>query len=185
MATDVVPSRQNLFVEETNRNTSWSERLAQKNAGSINFINDFQYTEKTWNLNGNAAIFTTLTGIDGIYIAPFNLTIVGMQIYGTQWGTSGSTTIDFHKLSGGDTDDGTIWTTAPNILSSAATNTYSVYKFDSDGTVNVGNSLITTGFNTPELISTEIDKDEAIRFDPDTIAGGTENLSFQLIVRPR
>ena len=178
-------ARQNLFSEETDFNSSWSERLAQKFGNSINFINNFQYTEKTWNLNANAAVFSGLVGIDGIYICPFNMQIIGLNIYGNQWGSSGSTIIDYHRLTGGDTDAGTLWTTAPEIQATAVDNSYSSYLFNDDGTVDVSNSLITTGFNTPELSTTELDQHDAIRFDPDSIAGGATSLTFQIIVRPR
>jgi len=177
--------RANIFSEETIRNASASEAVAQKLGQSINFINNYQYTEKTWNLNENAALFSTLTGIDGIYIAPYNITILKIEIYGNQWGSSGSTTFDLHRLTGGNTDAGTLFVTKPNVLASAVNDSYSSYCFDSDGTVNVGDSLITTGFNTPELTTVELDQFDAIRFDPDTVVGGCKNLSFQIIVRPR
>ena len=98
MATDVNPARENIFIEETDRNSSISERYSQKVAGSINFINDKQHLKHSFHLNGSYTLGVGSTGPDGYFPCYNDMEISGFYYSVITPGASGSSIVDVHLI---------------------------------------------------------------------------------------
>ena len=121
---DITPLRSNVTVEESRFRSAVSESYSFKIGSSVNFINEFQNNRHAWHLNGAYPTGIGSTGPDGIFVFLFNAELVGISFYNGKAGTTGQTVVDVHWLSGGNTDNGTIFTTPPQIDSTAVDDTY-------------------------------------------------------------
>ena len=111
---DVTPARENIQIEETRYRSSVSEATFTKVGGSVNFINNRQYDSHSFNLNGQIGLFSTVVGPDGVFNFLFDAEIVGFSYHiGSTTGSSSSVIVDIHRLTGGDTDAGSIFFNSP------------------------------------------------------------------------
>jgi hypothetical protein len=179
--TDVVPSRVNIQQEETRFRASVSESMFTRVAGSINLINDRQYDTHDWHLNGQIGLFPVVPGPDGIFAFLFDVEITGFTYrIGDTTGASSSVIVDIHKLSAGGTDDGTIFSTRPQISSAASPDTYTTYRQIDD--VTLANP---TGHTLAVLGTTEFSAGDALRLDIDQRGTGFQQFQFSINFRPR
>lgn len=117
----VSPSRRVTAVEEVRYKGAVSEAVAQKLAGSANFINLRQYDQKDFRLNGpfNVADLPHL-GADGIYVFPFPTEIINIAAYIETPGSSGTTEFDVKRSTNSGTSWSSIFSTTPKITSAAS-----------------------------------------------------------------
>lgn len=176
---DITPARKNVTVEESKFRAAVSEAYSFKIGASVNFINGFQNNRHAWHLNGSYSSGVGSQGPDGIFVFLFNAELVGISYYNNTTGTSGSTVTDIHWLSGGDTDNGTIFTTPPTVSSSAANNTYFLKDLISDTVI-----YQPTGFTEAVLSKTTFNQGDALRLDLDNAMVGANNFQVILHYRP-
>lgn len=106
--------RRNIFTEETQFRGAVSEDLAQKIGSSINLINNHQYTEKDFQINGAYYLVTTpYNAPDGFLFFGFNAEIVNVIAFIRTAGSSGTTTLQVQYMA----SPGGSWA---NVLSTAA-----------------------------------------------------------------
>lgn len=178
--TQIVPARADIEIEEVSYRASVSEFTFNKIGGSVNFINNRQYDTHRFQLNGSYPLGAGSTGTDGAYIFLFNCELVGLSIYHGQQGLSGTTYVDLHWLSGGNTDEGSIFTTRPTIDSSAVDFSYSLYDV-----LNSSDIILPTGITSPVFNKVNFNQGDAIRFDLDSAMVGARDLSVTIHFRPR
>lgn len=177
---NLAESRQDLELEDVAYRASVSEAVANKIGTSINFINRRQCDQHAWHLNGDYTLGAGSVGTDGIFVFLFDAEIIGFSYYNQETGASGTTEVDVHWLSGGDTDEGSIFSTLPSVDSTAANGTYTLY--DQLNTNTISNP---TGHTLAVLSKTDFVSGDALRLDLDTVMSGANG--FQLIIhyRPR
>ena len=178
--TDITGARNLIQEEETRFRAPNSESMYTRVGAATNFIMDFQYDSHPWHLNGPYSLFGNATGPDGVMPIMFDMTVVGYLLYNGETGTSGTTTLDIHKLSGGTSDDGTIFSTKPAVTTTAANGSYT---FRDE--VNAVTLSLPTGHTLAVFSSVDFDRGDALRLDIDAAMTGAANLNFQLLFRPR
>lgn len=166
--------------EETRFRAPTSESMFTRVGGAINHIMNRQMDSHAWHLNGEYQKFGTATGPDGVMPILFDMEIVGYIMYSGEAGASGTTIIDIHRLTGGATDAGTIFTTRPQLSTAALSGTYSFID-----TVTPADLALPTGHTKAVFNSLLVDRGEALRLDLDSSMIGGMNLNFQLLFRPR
>lgn len=177
---DISPARSNILTEETQYRAAVSEALLTKTGASINFINLKQYDQRSFQLNGSYALGVGQLGADQIIPLLFDCEIVGFSYWNGGTGTSGSSIFDIHRLTGGDTDAGTIFSTKPEFDSTAANNTYTVRDVLNSTTV-----ALPTGHTLAVLSTTQFDAGDALRLDIDAAMPGASNAGVYIFIRPR
>lgn len=180
MATDVTPARENIFIEESDFQSPLSEAYGQKVGGSINFINNFQYDKHSWHLNGDLTGIQTFTNFDGVFPFLFNAEIVGFWYYIGTVGSSGNLTIDIDWLSSGGTNNGTIFSTNPQIQTTASNGSYTFY--DQINSTTISNP---TGHVLGVLSKINFDRGDALKLTVDTAQVGSEDFQIGIMFRPR
>lgn len=178
--TDIAPSRNLIQEEETAFRAAVSEATMTRIGALNNFHAKFQHNIHSWHLNGFYSFAQLGNGADGIFPILFNMTVVGFSYYNNLTGTSGTTTIDVHKLTGGGTDAGTIFSVKPSVTTTAANDTYTIYDQDAATTLQ-----LPTGHTLAVLSETDFDAGEALRLDIDSAMIGANNFQFSLMYRPR
>lgn len=177
--TAIAPAKRDIQVEEVTYRASVSEFTANAIGGAINFINNKQYDTHRFQLNGDYPLGSGSTGTDGAYVFLFNAEIIAVSIYHGTQGLSGTTTLDIHWLSGGSTDEGTIFSTKPSIDTTAVDGSYSLYD-----AANATDIVLPTGFTSPVLSKTSFLQGEAIRFDLDAAMSGAKDVNITIQFRP-
>lgn len=152
---DVPASKANIQVEESRFRYAVSESFAQKVGGSINFLNDFQHSEKQFFLNGRYWSIGTLTGMDGMVFFQFNATIIDVWMFvQKQTGATGSfTEIDLKRATTEGGPFTSIFSTTPRINGTAGDYIWT----------HVGASV--TGTRAPVLSTANVNAGDAIRCD--------------------
>lgn len=178
--TDVVPSRINLQQEEVDFRSPIGQNLLTRFAQSVAFVNTRQYDSHAFNLNGPINLFDLTTGADGAFVFLFDAEITGFSYQiGVTSGGSGTMIVDVHRITGGSTDAGTIFSTRPAISSAASDGSYTAYReLDSTTLANP------TGHTLAVLSTTEVDAGDALRLDLDQ-AQAFKNFSLNIHYRPR
>lgn len=179
MGTEVTPNRRNIFEEEIDYRSGGTERTFFKIAGSLNFINDRQIREKKFALNGNYSLGEGDQGIDGILVFMFDAELVGLAMSNVGQGVSGTTTLDVHWYSSPGVDEGSIFTTRPEIDSNAPDGAY-LAKNLIDGNTESG-----TGTTLPVFSKTEFGQFDALRLDLDSSMEDPLDCDLVLYYRPR
>ena len=176
---EVAPDRSNLLVEETQFRGAVSEALLQKTAASINFINGFQHNFHTFHLNGPYLKFTApFPGVDGIFPCLFNMEVVGVSYYNGVSGSSGNTIVDIHRISSSGADNGTIFSTRPQISDSAASESFTVIDLVTP------QSFVPAGHTAAVFNQTTFNAGDALRLDLDSAMSGGQNFQLGLFYRP-
>src|SRR6056297_2157067 len=116
---DVTPARNNIDTEDVAFRAAVSEAVGTKIAGAINQINTRHTDQHSFNLNGDVAQLQQEQIGDGFYFAIFDMELTGYCVINGRTGTSGTTAIDLHLIDGDGTDNGTIFSTNPEIATTA------------------------------------------------------------------
>lgn len=178
--TDLTEFRRLLQVEQTRFRAGVSENFAQTLGSSMNFILQREYQLHAWHLNGRYARLETLIGPDGVFPVLFPVTLVGYILYNGQTGISGTTVLDVHHLSGGDTDNGSIFTSKPSLDTTASNDTYSMYRITDSTTL-----ALPTGHTLATFNAVDFAAGDALRLDIDNSMTQAQDVTFALMYRPR
>lgn len=176
---DYTSLRKNIQTEEVDFQSSVSEATAKKLAGSINFINNRQHTEKQFFANGRYGIMSSYPqiGVDGLVFFEFNATIINVWAFNLIVGSSGTTEMDVKRATSSGGAFTTIFSTTPKFTSASANNSY----VDANGY-----QAPTTGVTAPVLSITNVDQGDALRFDLISAMGGfPENCGIIIHYQPR
>ena len=176
---EVTPSRNVIQVNDVKFRSSISEAVGNKLSASINHIFYYQTDRHVFNLNGPYSLGAGSIGTDGVFIFPFDAEIVAFDYYNGDTGTSNYTEVDVHWLSGGDTDEGTIFSTKPKVETTAADGTYTLYRVSDSTTVSNP-----TGHTLAVLSKTTFAAGDAIRLDLDFAMLGANNFQLAFHFRP-
>lgn len=191
---ELAAERNNIFEEDTRYKAAVSESLMQKLGKSINFINSKQYDQQEATAAGRYGVVATALGTFPLefckrYVAPVDIEIMGIAIETGIVGSSGTTTLDIHKITAnGATDSGTIFSVKPAVTASATSNRFGGYFYDpiSESTVTFGTTPTGVTLGTFTTIPYPVDQGEALRFDLDAVmAGDPQGISLTLYIRPR
>ncbi len=177
---DLADFRSNAQVEETRYKATVSETTMQKLGASLNFVNNRQFDQHSFNLNGAYQLGVGSTGVDGIYPVVLNMELVAVTIYSIDAGVSGTTTFDIHWMSGSGNDQGSIFSTKPSIDSSAPNNAYGI-----KGLIASIPDAGGTGITLPVLSKTQFSQGDALRFDIDSAMSSAQNAGLTFHFRPR
>ena len=182
--TDVTALRTLLQEEESDYLSALGENLFFRQNGSINFNLIRQHSRIQWHLNGRLSSFSTARlgpFLDGPKYCPFDMEIVGfMYSVGlvNPVTTPSSVVFDIHRLSdGGATDNGSIFSTLPEIDDTASDARFLEFR--------PGGQTVPTGYTLAVLSTTQLNEGDALRLDLDQQPGGFRTLNVELIVRPR
>ena len=178
--TDISEARKNVTIEETQYRASVSEATMNKLGASVNFVNKRQNDKHSWHLNGPYRLGVGSTGPDGTFPCLFDMAITGFAYYSGQSGSAGSTTIDIHKLSGAGVDAGSIFTTLPEVDSTSADNSTTIYDV-----LNATTISLPTGHTLAVLNQTDFDAGDVLRLDLPTGMTGGSDFQFIIYFRPR
>jgi len=184
MATDVTPARYNIKVEETRYKAGVTEATAQKIAGSINHINEYQVQFFEFGFTFAIAnsgsptynLFTTPKVISGV--EPFKRAseVVGIQLVHNTSGSSGTTELDIKWASSNSGTFNTIFSTTPKVTSAAASNS----QFDTFGVATTP-----AGCTVPVLSKTTFAAGDVLRCECLSLQAGTPNgFGMKIYFRP-
>lgn len=177
---ELTPARNNVFEEEVRFRAPVSESTFTRFGQAVNFINTRQYDTHSWHLNGPINLFTETLGPDGVFNFIYDAEIVGFNYYiGNTNGAQQSLIVDVHRLTGGDTDAGSIFSTRPEIQTSAASDTYTSYR-----TIDSTTLALPTGHVLAVLSTTEVNAGDSLRLDLDQ-KSAMRQFQFGLMYRPR
>lgn len=172
--------RKDIELEDVKFRSSISEAVGNKIGASINFINRRQYDKHSWNLNGPYALGAGSKGPDGVFTFLFNAEVVGFSYYAGSIGNSGQTIVDVHWISGGEIDEGTIFTTRPQIDIVASNDTITTRDV-----INSTTLTNPTGHTLAVLNKTQFNAGDTLRLDLDDAMTGANNFQFTIFFRPR
>lgn len=124
--TDLAGVRTILQEEEVKFKASVSEATFTRVAQASNFISQYQFDSKAWFLNGPYHVKgSSQFGVDGAYIAPFNMEIVGFAMYNLEAGTgSNPIELQIQRWTDSGVSDGEIFFIKPALFPAAGNNAY-------------------------------------------------------------
>lgn len=177
MGTQITPALNDIVQEEVETGASVSEATFTKIGGSINFLNNYWYHSYSFIFNGP---FYSISGggEDGLLILPFDAEVVAITGHCKQYGTSGNTVIDIHKIDGA-TDEGTILSTKLQMTNAVSNNTVfgKNYLLSTQSTAS--------GITLPAFTTRNFDAFDGLRVDIDSSATGSEDLTINVWFRAR
>lgn len=179
---DITPQRENIDEELANFNSALSEAFFFLLGGAINFINDRQYDTWSFFLNGRYDKAAGTTGLEGLHVFQFDAEIIGISFGNLVSGSSGTTTLDIHKIDGGGTDQGSIFTTKASIASTSSNNAYAAENF------LTATTQTSTGLTLPAFLddaARQFNQFDALRIDIDSVMAEAENAFINIHFRPR
>jgi hypothetical protein len=191
---DLVSVRAMIQLEETQYRRAITESLAQKLGKSINFINTRQYDSIEAMAAGQYGVVLTSLGVFPQqfcenYVAPVDIEVMGIIVHAGIVGSSGSTVLDIHSLTdNGATDNGTIFSVKPSVTSAVTDNLYGGKYYDPETatTVTFGSTPAGIVLGTFTTFPFPVDQGDALRFDIDSVMGGTPtDIALRLFIRPR
>jgi len=177
---DLADQRSNIDEFEVDFRSPVSERTFSKIGSSINHINNRKFEKHTFNLNGPINLFLVTPGVDGVFTFLFDAEITGYSQYiASTTGAGSSLILDVHRLTGGTTDSGSIFSSRPQIATTAANQSYSVFRA-------VDSTILAqpTGHSLGVLSTTNVDEGDALRFDLDQFSA-MRNYSMNIFYRAR
>lgn len=189
---DVTPVRTNVPLPGSQFLAAVSEYIAQSIAGSINFINSFQYDEKEFFLNGpyGQVVSVPVLGLDGLYVFPFNAEIINYAMFNLVAGSSGTTALDIKRATSSGGTFTSIFSVTPKIASTATANTYFLgYTITK---VSIGQSWAVNGspptgvtIGTFTSVPFNVSAGDAIRVDLTDRMPAAQNCGLVVHFRPR
>ena len=183
--TDIADAKAPIQEEETQFRSALSEQLFQKVGGAINFINNRQYDKHEWNLNGNYSLGVGSSGLDGVFPFLVNVELTGFWYYADQVGSAGTTTIDVHRITGGGTDAGSIFTTLPSVDTTASSGSITVYNAVTSNFYSNPTGHSAAAIDTGETNPLYLNAGDALRLDLDSVMLEANNFQFGIFFRPR
>lgn len=179
--TQITGARNIIQQEEVSYRSGVTEGTFTRLGATLNFISDFQTDNHSFNLNGRYYTFGTQISPDGIFPVLFNMEIVGYSLFSNTSGVSGISELDvIHLRDGGSTNLGSIFSVTPKVDSSSANNSYSL--------IDIFNGIdlaLPAGHTKAVFSTTEFLAGDVLRMDLISGMVDAENLSLQLIYRPR
>lgn len=176
---DLAEFKDNVTVEETAYKASVASSTFQKFGSAVNFINGRQYDTHSFNLNGAYVLGVGSTGLDGKFLVIRNMELVAISFSNKVAGASGSTIVDIHWFNGSGSDQGTIFSTRPEIDSSAPSDAYGI-KGIATGYSDFGG----TGITLPVLTKTTFNAGDALDFQLDQAMSTARDFNLNLHFRP-
>lgn len=177
--TDLAEVRNIIQEEETNFKAGLTEGFAKRQGETSNHIAIRQYKTHKWDANGRFSLFTILTEFDGRVAFLFDATVIGYSLKVEDTGSSGTSTFDIHKFTGGVVDAGTIFSVKPAIANTAADGSQSIIRLDP------ASDLQLPAGHTKGLFSgTTFLAGEALEAQIDAAAVGARNASIAIMYRP-
>lgn len=173
---DISPSLKNIDQNETKYGASVSENTMTKIGGSINFLNTYWYHSYTFNFLG--PFHQISGGEDGVMIFPFDAEVVAVTGRCRDYGTSGNTVLDLHKITNA-TDNGTVLTTKITLTNAVSNG----FVWGTNYITNASNS--TTGVTLPVFSNTDFNAFQGLRLDIDSNATNAEDLTVNIWFRAR
>ena len=176
-ASDIVtPSRRILRQGDVAYNRPVSEAILSQFAATNNFIHFFQYDTKAFFLNGDYRHGDGQEAVDGLYVFPFDCTIIKCAMFNMVSGSGGTTVLDVKRATVSGGSFSTIFSTTPKISASAGNNAFIL----TDGSG--------AGLTAPVLIGEEfeVNAGDAIRLDILQVQTGyPQNCGLIIYLRPR
>ena len=180
MATKAPEIKQDFFLTEVEFRSALSEALLQKVATSTNFINARQYDKHSWHLNGDFTVVQLADVGDGVFICQEDIEVVGYGLHIARNGsTGGPIIVDLRLYLPDGTDQGTIFTTKPEISTAAADNS------TSHANIRDNDNEIPTGHTLGVFNQLNFNRHDVIKLSLDNASGGAQGLQFTLMFRPR
>lgn len=177
---DISDARSNIQIEDVQFKASVSEAVGNKIGGAVNFLNNRQFDCHNWNLNGDFSVVQASEVGDGVFICQENMEIVGYALYiGTNGSTGSSIVPDLHWISPDGTDNGSVFTTKPEIGTSAADGSFT------HSNIRASDNEVPAGHTLGVFSKTNFDRHDGIRLDLDSASGGASNLQLTIYFRPR
>lgn len=146
---------------------------------AINHVMFRQYDTHAFKLNQFYAYGKGTTGVDGFFTVLFNMELIAISFFNKTTGTLGQTIVDLHWFSAPGVDEGSIFSTRPQISIAAANNTYGIKGIDSKTS-----DVTATGVTLPVLTKTTFDAGTIIRMDLDDAMHGAQDFSLNIHFRP-
>lgn len=176
----ITDSRNIIQQEEMRYRAAVSENTMTRIGATANFISNRQYDSHSYHLNGPISLFPVAAGPDGVFVFLFDAEITGFSYYIGETGASGSIIVDVHRITSGGTDSGTIFSTRPEIASSAANGSLTTRR-------EVDSTTLTnpTGHTLAVLSTTQVNAGDALRLDLDQTGSGFRNFQLSIQYRPR
>ena len=173
--TAISPSRQTIFQQDTAYQRSVSEVILSKFGAQSNFINTFQVDMKEWILNGSFSVATGLEFWDGPRTFFFNSEIVAVSFYQEQ-AVSGTTRFDVRWLNAAGVDQGTIFSTKPQITNGARRIGFR--------NLITGTNIAQSGVTLPVLSKTTFNEGETIYLVLESAMTQAFNAGLTIFYRP-
>jgi hypothetical protein len=177
--TDIATSLNVIQEEETQFRASLSENLFQRVGGVTNQIVKKYFDKHAFNFNGNFSLGVGSSGPDGVFSFPFAFEITAFYYRIGQSGSGGSSILDIHDLDADGTDNGSIFSTLPEVSNTAANKTITQYDVLNSSTVSnpAGHTLAvlsTSSFAAGQQLECQIDAS----------ASGAVDISLVIFYRP-
>jgi len=177
----VTPAKQDFYTEEVDYRSAVSEQLLTKIASNVQFVHDKQMCIYDFKFLGP---FNSISGgEDGGIPLIVDIEIVGLAWRARQWGTSGTTQLDLHKINSSGTDQGSLlnsnWIIAHNEVDQKG-----FYKNFVDATENAHSQ---SASNMPNISSSNLllSAGESLRLDIVSNATAANDLAVYIYYRPR
>ena len=175
---DITEERLNIQNEEMAYKSALSESTFTRLGSAVNFINKRQFDTKIFEINGP---FKTATAIDGAFIVPFDIEIIGVGAFNIVNGSSGTTTFNVRRFTASNVDVGSIFSTKPAISSAAGNNAY-VAKRLAPTDFALENPAGTT---LPVISVVNINAGDMLLCDIDSVQTSAQNCGLVIWFRPR
>lgn len=191
----VAPARRITKEEETRYKAAVSESVAQKLAGSANFINLRQFDIHAFKLNGPYfSVAPPSYAADGVYLFPFDAEIINIGLFCQTPGTSGTTEVDVLKASTSSGAFTSIFSTTPKLTSAASANAFFL-SYDITDALTTSPHYQAWAAHTPPTGGTaavlnggapyNVSAGDCLRLDILQAATGAENFELIVFHRPR
>ena len=180
---EITPARQNIFEQETRYRAAVSEATKTKIGGSINFINERQYDQKAFFLNGPYRVAVNIgstEAVDGLMPFLFPVELVGVWMFNLVSGSSSNTQLDVRRRTSPGGTSTSIFSTRPRITSAASNFAYVGRRLTDNSVLGGG-----TGMTAPVLSQTEFNAGDVLTLDIVSAMPGAENAGLILQLRPR
>ena len=177
---DITPKRDNIVEQEVDFKSGIAERTWFKIGAATNFINDRQNQIHAFNYNGLTRLHTSILGADGVFPCLFNMEIVGLTVFQRRGGSSSSTIINMEWFDAPASNQGSIFSTKPQISSAGGDQNYMVFNAITDTTTEIG-----VGFTAPVFSKKIFNAGDVINCIIEQSMPDSEDLMVMIHHRPR
>jgi hypothetical protein len=175
---DITEERINIQNEEVAYKAAVSESTFTRVGSAVNFINKRQFDTKTFEINGP---YKVAQAIDGAFIAPFDMEIIGVGAFNIVNGSSGTTTFNIRRFTASNTGGSSIFSTKPAISTAAGNNAYVARRLI-PANLTLENP---SGTTLPVISVVNIDAGDMLVCDIDTVQASAQNCGLVIWFRPR